>query len=97
VTAAELIAEIAELDPADISAVAMALAGRMAQVAQRLAPTAASEKDLLDVREAAQMLGISPSWLQHRTKLPFRRKIGAKVKFSRRGITEWSKRDHGAA
>jgi hypothetical protein len=46
------------------------------------------------VKEAARVLGVSPSWLHHRPNLPFRRKIGGKVKFSRSGIARWSQHDH---
>jgi predicted DNA-binding transcriptional regulator AlpA len=48
------------------------------------------------VNEAARMLGVSASWLHHRPQLPFRRKIGGRVKFSRTGIERWCQRDHPA-
>ena len=90
----DLIAAIAELDREDLPALMLAIAARMAEGK----PTPAQAADeLVDVNEAARILGVSPSWLHHRPNLPFRRKIGGKVKFSRSGIARWSQRDHHAA
>ncbi|MGH8012728.1 MAG: helix-turn-helix transcriptional regulator [Candidatus Binataceae bacterium] len=50
---------------------------------------APAEDELLDVEQAAALMGVSASWLYHRPKLPFRRQIGGKVKFSRAGIERY--------
>jgi predicted DNA-binding transcriptional regulator AlpA len=43
---------------------------------------------MLDVREAAEMLGVTPRWLyRHAGSLPFMRKLGPKtLRFSRAGL-----------
>jgi predicted DNA-binding transcriptional regulator AlpA len=38
---------------------------------------------------------VSESWLYHRPKLPFRVKIGGKLKFRRSGIERWLKQRYG--
>jgi predicted DNA-binding transcriptional regulator AlpA len=85
----ELLAEIAKLDPADCPAVLAALAAKMATA--RDSQPAGDADELLDAEAAAALLGISESWLYHRRKLPFRVKIGGKLKFSRGGIQRWIK------
>jgi predicted DNA-binding transcriptional regulator AlpA len=90
-----IIAAISALDHDQLPAVAMALAARMASSVK--STPAAAEDELLDVNEAAALLGVSPSWLHHRPNLPFRRKIGGKLKFSRQGIERWRQKDHHTA
>jgi predicted DNA-binding transcriptional regulator AlpA len=85
----ELLAEIAKLDPADCPAILVALAAKMA--AARDSQPAGDDDELLDAEAAAALLGVSESWLYHRAKLPFRVKVGGKLKFSRAGILRWLK------
>jgi predicted DNA-binding transcriptional regulator AlpA len=90
-TVSELIAAIAGLDPADMPAVLAAVAARLAEA--REVPVAESPADdgLLDAEAAAKFLGVSESWLYHRPKLPFRVKVGGKLKFRRSSIERWLK------
>ncbi len=50
-----------------------------------------NEDRMLDVDEAAELLGVKPAWVyRHAGKLPFTRRISAKVvRFSRQGILRW--------
>jgi predicted DNA-binding transcriptional regulator AlpA len=50
-----------------------------------------NEDRMLDVDEAAELLGVKPAWVyRHARKLPFTRRISAKVvRFSRQGILRW--------
>jgi predicted DNA-binding transcriptional regulator AlpA len=50
-----------------------------------------SEDRMLDVEEAAGMLGVTPRWLyRHGKQLPFTRPISPKiVRYSRIGIQKW--------
>jgi predicted DNA-binding transcriptional regulator AlpA len=91
-TLRELLTEICQLSADDLPAIAMALAGRMAET-RTSAPAESSPAadDLLDAETAAALLGVSPSWLYHRNKLPFRVKVGGKLKFRRSGIDRWLK------
>lgn len=89
-----LLSAIAALDPADLAPLLCAIAARMAE-ARQVEAAPLGHDDFIDVHQAAQMLGVSASWLHHRPDLPFRRKIGGKVKFSRSGIQRWRQRDHG--
>lgn len=44
----------------------------------------------LTLRDAAEMMGVSMSWLEkHVTELPFARRRGGRWVFSVRGIQEW--------
>jgi hypothetical protein len=75
-----------------LSAIGVALASRIAALAAN--GRAADGDVLLDVDAAAALLGVSADWLYRRPHLPFRRKIGGKVKFSHDGIQQWQKHDH---
>ena len=45
---------------------------------------------LLDVSSAAEVLGVSKHWLyRNSTDLPFTRKLGRKLRFSRHGMDRW--------
>ena len=91
----DIISAIQQADRKDLPAIMVALAARLAEPsAEIVSITPADTADLVDVKVAAKLLGVSQSWLHHRPNLPFRRKLGGKVKFSRKGIAEWSKRDH---
>jgi excisionase family DNA binding protein len=46
--------------------------------------------EAISAAEAARMLGMSRRWLYRQApRLPFTRKIGRAVRFSRSGITRW--------
>jgi predicted DNA-binding transcriptional regulator AlpA len=92
---ADLITVIASVDPSDMPAILAACASRLAQA--KSSSGVAAEDKLLDVDEAAALLGVSRSWLHHRPQLPFRRKIGGKLKFSKAGILRWQQHDHHSA
>jgi hypothetical protein len=92
----KLTAEIQRRDPADAPALLAAIAALLAKPRPMSSPISSEPHDLVDVNVAGKLLGVSPSWLHHRPNLPFRRKLGGKVKFSRKGIAEWSKHDHHA-
>ena len=85
----DLIAAIADLDPADMPAVLAAVAARLAETRQVPMLEAPTDDGLLDAAAAARLLGVSPSWLYHRPKLPFRVKVGGKLKFRRDSIDRW--------
>ena len=87
-SASDIIAAIADLDPADAPAVLAALAARLAQARPAL-DTSADNSELLDADAAAALLGVSASWLYHRPRLPFRVKVGGKLKFRRNAIERW--------
>jgi predicted DNA-binding transcriptional regulator AlpA len=75
------------LDDKALSAILIAISARLASRAPQ-APVATSD-ELLDAAAAASLLGVSESWLYHRPKLPFRIRVGGKLKFSRHGIERW--------
>lgn len=59
-------------------------------IALQSAPAVHESDEMLELAPAAKLLGMSESWLQKRgKKLPFQKKIGGRVKFSRRGIDRW--------
>jgi len=91
----EVIAAIAEISRDDLPAIMLAIAARMTQ--QESAPELQPWDELLDAPAAAGLIGVSPSWLYHRPKLPFRVKVGGKLKFRRAGIERWLKHRQGAA
>jgi predicted DNA-binding transcriptional regulator AlpA len=91
----DLLAAITTLDSADAPAVMVALAARLAETRKVRPPEALADDDLLDAEAAATFLGVSVSWLYHRPKLPFRVKIGGKLKFRRSGIERWLKQRQG--
>jgi predicted DNA-binding transcriptional regulator AlpA len=93
---ADLIREIAEIDAADILAVLNAITARLLRARPAPEPSSAAEDDLLlDADAAAKLLGVSSSWLYHRPKLPFRVKVGGKLKFRRSGIERWLRNRQG--
>jgi hypothetical protein len=81
----------------DLPAVALYLAALQSAAAARLAaatrPVAVSRNGteaLLDVREAAARLHVSPDWLYRRAKqLPFSRRVGRAVRFDPAGLARW--------
>ncbi len=45
---------------------------------------------LLDVEEASQLLGTTPSWLRRHSGLPFVRRLGRRtIRYSAVAITKW--------
>lgn len=93
VNLSDLLAGIATMDPTDAPAVLAAVAARLALAKPE--PDAPAD-ELLDVEAAAALLGVSPSWLHHRPKLPFRLKVGGKLKFRRSGVERWLRQRQGA-
>lgn len=48
------------------------------------------EDRMLDIEEAAARTGMSRAWLyRHKSNLPFAKRIGRKVLFSKAGLTRW--------
>lgn len=92
---AELLAAISKLEPCDAPAVLAAVAARLAATRELRPAEVPADDDLLDACAAAKLLGVSESWLYHRSKLPFRVKVGGKLKFRRSGIDRWLKQRQG--
>jgi predicted DNA-binding transcriptional regulator AlpA len=91
---AELPAEMLPAALAEASAVVAAIAARLAQ-APAQAPELADDR-LLDVDQAAQVLGVSRDVMYGSKALrPLRVKIGGRVLFSSRGIQAWITRHAG--
>jgi hypothetical protein len=95
VSVADVIAAIAELGTDDMPAVLAAVAARLAETREVSLVEASADDGLLDAEAAARLLDVSPSWLYHRPKLPFRVKVGGKLKFRRSGIERWLKQRQG--
>jgi predicted DNA-binding transcriptional regulator AlpA len=86
-------ARLADVDVDVLPSLLLKLTTLTAAVAARLhtTPEGKIEDDrLLDVAEAAQMLGRSPDWLyRHAKALPFSRRLGTMLKFSRQGLQRY--------
>lgn len=69
------------------------LAARSFEVAGRLRPESSlrnTHDDLVDVHEAARVLGMSVKWVyRHASKLPFAVRVGRSLRFSRAGIEKY--------
>jgi predicted DNA-binding transcriptional regulator AlpA len=77
----------AAAEAARIAALQGALAARL--VGEETAASTATEK-LLNVHEAADLLGVSVDWLYHHAKdLYFSRWIGRALRFDRPGLARW--------
>lgn len=83
-----------------LTTLAAELAGAQARVFARIATAPEPPKDagqaepedrLLDVKEAAKLLGVPVSWLYRNARqLPFTRKLGSRtLRFDRKGIDRW--------
>ncbi|MGA2264426.1 MAG: helix-turn-helix domain-containing protein [Acidobacteriota bacterium] len=73
---------------AQIAAAQSALAARLLSAEKKTEP----EDELLDVEEAAQMLGVKKDWIYSRTRtLPFIVRLGRKLRYSKRGIEKYIK------
>jgi len=100
----DLIAAIADLDPADAPAVLAAVAAQLAQLGQR--PSGADDPAIkgaeylpdesLTIEEAAACLRRSTKWIyRHRARLPFVRKIGPRSYLcSKSALLRWRDRQH---
>jgi hypothetical protein len=73
-----------------VAAFLAALAKRQRESSVTPVPTD-SVDEMLDIRAAAQRLGVSVSWLYHRRDLNFRTKVGGKVLYSAAGIAKYLK------
>jgi predicted DNA-binding transcriptional regulator AlpA len=90
---------IDELPVRTLPAVIAELIALQARAVSRLREHDASPKPvaspdrLLDVRQAAARLGMSPDWLyRHKRELPFARRIGRRaVRFSEAGLERWER------
>ena len=91
--------QVAQVPPEQVPPVLCRLAALQTMLAARLAAEATSSpatseqgpEKLLDVRQAAERIGMSTDWLyRHKDKLPFTRPVGTRtVRFSDAGITRW--------
>jgi predicted DNA-binding transcriptional regulator AlpA len=90
------ISEVAEIPRDQIPAVLAHLHALAGSLTARLLETDASADELLDVAEAARRFDMSEDWLYHNRELPFRRKIGGRVKYSAHGIDRWLRSRQGA-
>jgi predicted DNA-binding transcriptional regulator AlpA len=93
-TASEVIAAIAELDDAGVSAVLTAIASRLAQPRPPVEPLPRDNRagdETLTLHEAAAVLRRSTKWLyRHRATLPFVRKLGPRsYVVSRQKMENW--------
>jgi predicted DNA-binding transcriptional regulator AlpA len=89
-TTVELIAAIAEIDPADAPALLAAIAALLAKPHSN----GASDDELVDVSEAARITGLSESALYH-GKFPFTVRLGRRRMFSRAGIQRYIAKNAG--
>lgn len=81
-----VVSAIQRLEPADLPAVAMALAARMAAIR---ASASLFNDELIDAKEAAQILGRTKSFLYHAKGLSFAVKVGTRRKYSRAEIQKY--------
>ncbi len=95
-TAGELVDRpdrLADLDPDRLPELLVKLTTATALVAARLHTTPQGKLDddrLLDVAEAAQMMGRSADWLyRHAKALPFVRRLNGSVMFSAQGLQKY--------
>lgn len=93
-TTAELIAAIAEIDPADAPAVLAAVASLLAQarpVASPLDRQEAPDDQSLTIEEAATLVRRSTKWIyRHRKQLPFVREMAPRSYIvSKNGLERW--------
>jgi hypothetical protein len=90
-TVVELITAIQQSDPSDAPALLAAIAALLAKPHSN----GASDDELVDASEAAELLGMSESYLYHTKKLPFRVKVGRRQMFSRNGIQKFIAKNAG--
>jgi hypothetical protein len=92
-TAAEIIALLAALAPAERRAVVVAA---VLMEGEGKAMPAAPDDELLDANQAAAMLGVSRSKLYH-TRFDFVVKVGGSRRYSRNGMQKYIERKQGRA
>jgi hypothetical protein len=96
VTTIELIAAIADLDPAEVPAVLAAVAARLAQPrpVHEPPPEPNGQDESLTIGEAAALLRRSTKWIyRHRARLPFISKIGPRSYLcSKSALLRWRDR-----
>jgi predicted DNA-binding transcriptional regulator AlpA len=92
------------LSPAEASALLSRLASVQARLAVRLLELAQLDNHqddhdrLLDAKEAAERLGVAPSWLyRNASQLPFTTRMGAHLRFSERGLDRFIRSRTGIA
>jgi hypothetical protein len=86
----EILAAIAEGEPADMPALLAAIAARLAETRATPAPVDESPRDeLLTVAEAAAILRHDPKWIHRHRDLPFVRKVGNSLRISKRALDKW--------
>jgi excisionase family DNA binding protein len=90
----DIIAEIDQLASDELPRLMLYVAARMAAVKST---PATAEDELLSVKEAAIMLGVSRSKLYHDSTLPFMVKVGSSRRFSRNGIQKFIEKQQGKA
>jgi excisionase family DNA binding protein len=96
----DLLIAISDLDPADMPAVLLALASRLAaqpKASSEPEPTpvtiTASDDRLLTVKEAAARLRKDPKWIYRgKNELPFMRRVGGSLLISERALERWIER-----
>jgi hypothetical protein len=83
----------------EIPAVIAKLSAIQSQLATRLLlekqqPIETGEDTLLDVKQAAALMAVKPTWLYRRSKtLPFTKRISrGNLRFSKRGLLAWRDR-----
>jgi excisionase family DNA binding protein len=91
-------AAIAAANPPERAALVVALSARLATLGAGLAegvqerPVAGPDVNV-DVREASRLLGVSQRYLYRKARsLPFARRIGRRLLFSRSGLERWNSR-----
>lgn len=94
---------ISESPPEQLPLLSCALAAQLAAIASRQLEAAALERSVkavpdetLDITEAARRIGMSESWL-YKAKVPFRIKVGSRVRYSARGIERYLRARQGTA
>src|SRR5262245_53269208 len=78
-------------EQARLAALQTALVARLKNRSFEAAPYEQGNDDCLDIREAAKLLRMSPSWLyRHAARLPFARRVGRRtLRFSAAGIRKY--------
>lgn len=88
----ELLAFVDQLRPLVAAAAQKECSGKSDE------PAGDEDSRLLRAREAARLLGVSPSYLyEHRAEYPFTRNVGRAVRFDRRGLLTWMAREAAGA
>jgi hypothetical protein len=90
-----ILALIAALDDiTELSAIGMAVSARVAAIEHSNGSNGSGDDELISAAEAAQLLGISKSFL-YRRKLAFSVRVGRRAMFSKRGIERFIAKNAG--